>query len=307
MRMGVIGAGGIGGYFGARLAAAGNDVVFLARGANLAALRADGLRLHSPRGDLHMAVTATDDPAQAAKCEVVLFCVKGYATDGALPALGPMLAPDGFVVCLQNGVGGVERVAAAAGPGRTAGGAAYISCHLRGPGVLEHVPGPAGFVVGEFGGGASERLEALAALAREAGVDAEVSPDIRTVLWAKLGLICGLAGSTAATRLPIGEVRSTPGSRGVLRALIEETALVGRADGAALGPDYVDRTLAMLDGVGPKMVSSLYEDLVHGRPMELAELHGEVLRRAELAGLDVPVTRTVHGVLEPWALRAGGG
>jgi 2-dehydropantoate 2-reductase len=305
MRIGVIGAGGIGGYFGARLAAAGSDVVFLARGAHLAALRADGLRLTSPRGDLHLPVNATDDPAEAAKCDAVLFCVKGYATDGALPAIEPMLGPDGFVVCLQNGVGGIDRVSAAAGPERTLGGAAYISCHLRGPGVLEHVPGPAGFVIGEAVGGPSPRGEALAALAREAGVDAEVSPDIRTVLWAKLGLICGLAGATAATRLPIGEVRTTPGSRAVLRGLIEETAAVGRAEGAVLAPDFVDRTLAMLDGVGPGMVSSLYEDLVHGRPMELAELHGEVLRRAEAAGLDVPVTRTVHGVLEPWAVRAG--
>lgn len=304
MRVGVIGAGGIGGYFGARLAAAGNDVVFLARGANLKALRVDGLRVHSPRGDLHLAVTATDDPAEAAACEVVLFCVKGYATDGALPALAPMLALEGFVVCLQNGVGGVERVAAVAGRGRTVGGAAYISCHLRSPGVLEHVPGPAGFVIGEMEGGPSPRAEAFAAVAREAGIDADVSADVLTVLWAKLGLICGLAGATASTRLPIGEVRATPGSRAVLRALIEETAAVGRAEGAVLDDGYVDRTLAMLDGVGGAMVSSLYEDLVHGRPMELSELHGDVLRRAAAAGLDVPVTRTVHGVLEPWAARA---
>lgn len=304
MRVGVIGAGGIGGYFGARLAAAGNDVVFLARGANLKALRVDGLRVHSPRGDLHLAVTATDDPAEAAACEVVLFCVTGYATDGALPALAPMLALEGFVVCLQNGVGGVERVAAVAGRGRTVGGAAYISCHLRSPGVLEHVPGPAGFVIGEMEGGPSPRAEAFAAVAREAGIDADVSADVLTVLWAKLGLICGLAGATASTRLPIGEVRATPGSRAVLRALIEETAAVGRAEGAVLDDGYVDRTLAMLDGVGGAMVSSLYEDLVHGRPMELSELHGDVLRRAAAAGLDVPVTRTVHGVLEPWAARA---
>ena len=306
MRIGIIGAGGIGGYFGGRLAAAGNDVVFLARGANLEALRADGLRVHSPRGDLGLAVTATDDPAAAAGCEAVLFCVKGYATEGALPAVDAMLSPTGFVVCLQNGVGGVERVAAAAGRGRTLGGAAYISCHMRAPGVLEHVPGPAGFVVGELDGGPSPRADGLAEVARAAGIDAEVSADVRTLLWAKLGLICGLAGATAATRLPIGEVRAVAGSRAVLRALIAETAAVGRAAGAALAPDYVEGTLAMLDAVGPGMVSSLYEDLVHGRPMELDELHGEVLRRAAAHGVDVPVTRTVHGVLEPWARRAGG-
>jgi 2-dehydropantoate 2-reductase len=304
MRIGVIGAGGVGGYFGGRLAAAGNDVVFLARGATLGALRADGLRILSPRGDLHLAVAATEDPVEAGKCEAVLFCVKGYSSDAALPAVEAMLGPDGFVVCLQNGVRGVERVASAAGRERTLGGAAYISCHQRSPGVLEHVPGPAGFVVGELDGGESPRVEAFAAVARAAGIDAEASPDVRTVLWAKLGLICGLAGSTASTRLPIGEVRTTPGSREVLRALVAETAEVGRAEGAALGPGYVDSVLAMLDSVGPGMVSSLYEDLVHGRPMELDDLHGDVLRRAAAAGLDVPVTRTVHGVLEPWAARS---
>jgi 2-dehydropantoate 2-reductase len=304
MRIGVIGAGGVGGYFGARLAAGGHDVGFLARGENLRALRADGLTLVSPLGDLKMPVTATDDPAEIGPCDLVLFCVKGYATEGALPLLPTLLGDAGGVLCLQNGVAGVDRVAAAAGRDRTLGGAAYLSCHLRAPAVLEHHPGPANIVLGALDGGRSARAEEFAAAAHAAGVAVEVSADVRAVLWTKLALICGLAGATASIRLPIGEVRSTPASRAVLRGLIAETVAVGRAEGVALADDCTERTLAMLDSVGPGMVSSLYEDLVHGRPMELEDLHGDVLRRAEAAGVDAPMTRAVHGILSPWVARA---
>ncbi len=307
MRIGVVGAGGVGGYFGARLAAAGHDVAFLARGANLAALRSAGLTLFSPLGDLKLPVTATDDASSVGPCDLVLFCVKGYATAGALPALAHLLGPGGSVLCLQNGVAGVDRVAAVAGRERTLGGAAYISCHLRSPGVLEHHPGPAGIVLGGLDGGACAPAEAFAVAARGAGITVDVSDDVRTVLWTKLALICGLAGATSAIRLPIGEVRSAPASRAVLRGLVAETVAVGRAEGASLAPDVTESTLALLDSVGPGMVSSLYEDMVHGRPMELDDLHGDVLRRADAHGVDVPVTRTVHGILEPWALRAAPG
>lgn len=304
MRIGVVGAGGVGGYFGGRLAAAGHDVFFLARGQNLKALRSDGLTLLSPLGDLKLQVNATDDAAAVGPCEVVLFCVKGYATAGALPLLPDLLGVDGSVLCLQNGVAGVGRVAAAIGRERTLGGAAYISCHLRRPAVLEHHPGPANIVLGGLDGGSCPRAEAFAAAGRAADVAIQVSDDVTSVLWTKLALICGLAGATATTRLPIGDVRSTPASRAVLRGLIDETVTVGRAEGAALPEDLTETTLALLDSVGPGMVSSLYEDLVHGRPMELDDLHGDVLRRAEAAGIDTPMTRAVHGILAPWALRA---
>jgi 2-dehydropantoate 2-reductase len=303
MRIAVIGAGGVGGYFGARLAAAGHDVAFLARGENLKALRSGGLALTSPLGDLKLQVKATDDAAEVGPCEVVLFCVKGYATAGALPLLRELLGVDGSVVCLQNGMAAVERVAAAAGRDRTLGGAAYISCHLRAPGVLEHHPGPASIVLGGLDGGPSPRAEAFAVACREAGVAIQVSDDVTSVLWTKLALICGLAGATATTRLPIGEIRSNPACRAVLRGLIDETVAVGRAAGATLPDDLTDTTLAMLDSVGPGMVSSLSEDLVNGRPMELDDLHGDVLRRAATAGIDTPTTRVVHGILAPWAVR----
>jgi 2-dehydropantoate 2-reductase len=306
MRIAVIGAGGVGGYFGARLAAAGSDVGFLVRGAQLAALRSTGITVRSPRGDLRLdQVRASDDPAELGPHEVVLFAVKAYAIDGALALLPPLLGPNGWVVSLQNGgVAPADRIASAVGVERTVGGAAYISCHLRAPGVLEHHSPLAGMEIGELGGGPSPRVESFAKLARDAGLDTEVSADIRTVLWQKFAFICGLAGATATSRHPIGEVRATAAGRALLRGLVSETAAVGRADGAALAPDYEEKALGLLDSIDGGMRSSLYEDLAHGRVMELDSLHGEVVRRADELGVDVPVTRTVFAILEPAARAA---
>lgn len=308
MRIAVVGAGGVGGYFGARLAAAGHEVSFLVRGAQLAALQTNGLSVRSPRGDLQLSeVRAGSDPAELGPHEVVLFAVKAYAIDGALPALPALLDADGWVISLQNGgVAPADRVAAAVGADRTVGGAAYISCHLRAPGVLEHHPGPAGISIGELGGGLSARVESFAKLARDADIDVEVSADIRTTLWQKFAFICGLAGATAASRHPIGEVRATPAGAELLRGLVSEAAAVGRADGAALAPDYEEKTLAVLHALDGGMRSSLYEDLANGRAMELDSLHGEVVRRADELGVDVPVTRTVFAILAPAARAAVG-
>jgi 2-dehydropantoate 2-reductase len=306
MRVAVVGAGGVGGYFGARLADAGHDVSFLVRGAQLAALRSNGIVIHSPRGDLHLPeVRASDDPDQLGAHDVVLFAVKAYAIVDALPLLPALLGSDGFVTCVQNGgVAPADRVAAAVGVHRTVGGAAYISCHLRAPGVLEHHSPLAGMEIGELAGGLSARVEDFAKVARDADLDTEVSADIRTVLWQKFAFICGLAGATASSRRPIGEVRASGEGQRLLRGLVSETAAVGRADGAALAPDYEEKALSLLHTIDAGMRSSLYEDLVNGRVMELDSLHGEVVRRADELGVDVPVTRTVYAILEPSARAA---
>jgi 2-dehydropantoate 2-reductase len=307
MRIAVVGAGGVGGYFGARLAAAGHDVGFLVRGAQLAALRSKGITIHSPRGDLHLEqVRASDDPAELGAHEVVLFAVKAYAIDGAVAVLPPLMGDDGCVVSVQNGgVAPADRVAAVVGADRTIGGAAYISCHLRAPGVLEHHSPLAGMEIGELAGGLSPRVEGFAKIARDADLDVQVSADIRTVLWQKLAFICGLAGATATSRHPIGEVRATEVGRRLLRALVSEAAAVGRADGALLASDYEEKSLnLLLHTIDGGMRSSLYEDLVNGRVMELDSLHGEVVRRADELGVEVPVTRTVLAILEPSARAA---
>jgi 2-dehydropantoate 2-reductase len=305
VRIGVIGAGGVGGYFGARCAAAGHDVSFLARGANLAALRERGILIHSPRGDLAMPVDATDEPDKIGPCDVVLLTVKGYALADALPAAQMMLGPEGWVAVLLNGgPGPSERVAEVIGAGRTVAGAAYISCHLREPGVLEHHSPLAGMALGEMSAAAGDRLTEFARATRPAGIDVEIAPDVRVLLWTKFAFICGLAGATASTGHPIGDVRATTSGRRMLRALVGEAAAVARAEGVALPADYEATALQLLDDIDGGMRSSMHEDLAHGRPSELESLHGEILRRAARLGLAVPVTATVHAVLAPRAVAA---
>jgi 2-dehydropantoate 2-reductase len=302
VRVAVLGAGGVGGYFGARLAAAGHEVTFLARGRSLLALQANGIVVRSPRGDLALPVDATDDPSKATGAQVVLFAVKGHGLPTALPTLAAMLGPDAWVIALQNGgVTPTEQVAATVGADRVVGGGAYISCHLRAPGVLEHHPGPAGMALGEWTGPVSPRLQEFADQARAADVDVDLVDDVKAMLWGKFAFISALSGGTASTGRSIGEVRALESGARLLEALLREGAAVARAEGVALPADYETDTIALLHSLPGGMRSSLYEDLAHGRPCELDALQGEVVRRAARVGVPVPVTETVHAVLEQWA------
>lgn len=306
MRIAVFGAGGVGGYLGARLAEAGADVHLIARGRHLEALRTDGLTLHSTLGDAHVVLPATDDPGDLDPVDTVLFCVKATDTDAAAARLGPLVGPDTAVVSFQNGIDNEDRIDAAVGPGHAVGGVAIIFSTIGDPGVVEHTAGPARFVVGERDGSRSARLEALAALCDRAGVDLEVTPDVDVALWRKFTFICGLAGVTAATGLPIGEVLGDESSRALLQRLFAEACAVARARGVAVPDDLEEADLALAESLEPGMRSSLHHDLTHGKPMELEALHGTLLRLADEVGVDVPATRTVHAVLSPWAARNAG-
>lgn len=299
----MVGTGGVGGYFGGRLVQAGADVTFLARGAHLAALRRDGLRVRSVRGDFEVPVRATDEPSSVDPADVVLVAVKSYDNDAVLEMLPPLLGEDGAVASLQNGVDNEERFAAVVGEDRVVGGAAYIFATITEPGVIDHTGGPARLVLGEWRGGTSNRVGGLVDTLRAADVDAEESPDIRSVLWSKFAFICAQAGVTASVRLPIGEIRSRPAGRELFRNLAAEVCAVAAAEGVALPDDLPDKALGMADAIDPDSYSSLHHDLVQGRRMELDALLGEVVRRGSRHGVDVPTTRAVHGVLEPWSAR----
>ena len=303
MRVAVYGAGGVGGYFGGRLAQAGVDVHLVARGAHLAALREHGLRLRSVAGDATVDVAATDDPAEIGPCDVVLFCVKSYDTESAAARLGPLVGEGTAVVSLQNGVDNEAKLAAAVGAEHVLGGAAFIFAGIGEPGVVVHTGGPTSITVGELDGRASERAEALVASCRAAGFGAELSPDITAVLWAKLAFICAQAGMTASVRLPIGEIRETEEGWAGFRRLVEEVAAVAAADGHPLPDGAVQRALDLGRSVEPGSASSLHDDLVAGRRMELDALHGFVARRGAALGVPVPMTSAVHAVLTPWAVR----
>jgi 2-dehydropantoate 2-reductase len=303
MRIAVIGAGGVGGYFGGRLALAGNDVVLVARGSHLAAVRERGLRVRSVKGDFTADVRASDDPAEFGPCEVVLFCVKSYDTEAAAARLGPLLGEDTAVVSLQNGIDNEEKIAAAVGAGHVLGGAAFIFSTIAEPGVVAHTGGPARIVFGERDGVRTERVEELLAACHNAGIDAEIPADIRVVLWTKLAFICAVAGMTSAVRLPLGEVRDCAESWGLFRRIVAEVAALADAEGVRLGEDVVEQQLRFAAGLSPESYSSLHHDLVNGRRMELEALHGAVVRRAARRGVPVPANEAIYAVLRPWALR----
>jgi len=303
MRIAVFGAGGVGGYFGGRLAKAGADVHFIARGAHLHALREHGLRVRSMNGDFEVRAPATDDPVDVGPCNFVLFCVKTFDTDTAAARLGPLVGEGTAVVSLQNGVENEEKLARVVGDDHVMGGAAFIFAEIAEPGVIAHTGGPASITFGELDGRASERAKRLLARCQQAGVQAELSAGIQTVLWAKLAFICAQAGMTAAVRLPIGDIRTSAAAWAAFSRLIAEVCAVAAADGNPVPQAAQERALGLAQAIEPGSFSSLHDDLVRGRRMELEALHGFVVRRAAQHGLAVPMSEAVYAILQPWAIR----
>jgi 2-dehydropantoate 2-reductase len=304
MKFAVFGAGGVGGYLGARLADAGHEVHLIARGDHLAALQSSGLRVESIAGDTSVDPPATDDPAAVGPCDYVLFCVKSYDTREAAAALGPLLGDDTAVVSLQNGVDNESWIAEEIGASHVVGGVAYIFSTIAEPGVVEHTGGPARFVYGELDGERTPRIEALDdALSSCAGIEAVLADDVRVELWRKFCLICAQAGMTATTRLPLGEIRESEASWTMYRRLMEEVSTVARAEGVDLPETVVEEWCEFVRDLDPEMYSSLHYDLTHGKRLELDALHGSVVRHAERVGVAAPMNEAVHAILQPWAER----
>jgi 2-dehydropantoate 2-reductase len=303
MRIAVYGAGGVGGYFGGRLAQAGADVHLIARGDHLQALREHGLKVRSVNGDFEVPAPATDDPAAVGRCDFVLFCVKTFDTDAALARLGPLVGEDTAVVSLQNGVENEEKLGHVVGEDHVMGGAAFIFAGIAEPGVIAHTGGPTTITFGELDGRTSERAQRLLAWCERAGFGAELSATIKTVLWAKLAFISAQAGMTAAARLPIGEIRTVKTAWAAFHRLVAEACAVAEADGHPVPQAAQDRALAMAQAIEPGSFSSLHDDLVAGRRMELDALHGFIVRRAAEHGLAVPTSEAIYAILQPWAAR----
>ncbi|HUH08443.1 MAG TPA: 2-dehydropantoate 2-reductase [Egibacteraceae bacterium] len=306
MKIAVYGAGGVGGYFGGRLAQAGADVWLIARGAHLQALRTDGLRAASPRGDFALQLPATDDPREVGQCDYVLLCVKSQDTEVAAARLGPLLGPGAATVSLQNGVDNEEVLSRTIGPEQVMGGVAYIFAGVESPGRIAHTAGPAKVVFGELEGRRSPRGERLLEAFEAASVQAELSEHIHEVLWAKMAFICALAGMTAAVRRPYGEIRATPSGEQMFRRLAQEVCDVAAAEGVKLPDETAQAHLDMAASLPGGVFSSLHDDLVAGRPMELEALHGAVIARARRDGVEAPMSEAIYAILEPWARRNAG-
>jgi 2-dehydropantoate 2-reductase len=289
MRIAIIGAGGVGGYFGARLVASGEDVTFVARGAHLAALRQHGLRVESPKGHLHLPhVNATDDVRAVGQPDIVLLTVKMYDLESAAARLTPLIGRNTVVVTLQNGVEAVDIVARHIGREHVAGGVAYVAAVIAEPGLIRHTSLDS-LIFGELDGRRSERLLALEAACRRAGFSARASDHIEVDLWSKFSRLSVFSGMTAVTRSPIGVLRSDPELLAMLQAACEETALVARARGIALPDALMDEIMRMVEELPHHAKSSMLEDLERGRPLELPWLSGAVVRLGRDAGVPTPI------------------
>jgi 2-dehydropantoate 2-reductase len=306
MRIAVIGAGGIGGYFGAKLARAGESVVVLARGAHLDAIRRQGLRVRSSvEGEFTVKVDAVDSLAGQPPVDMALFCVKSFDTRDAAEALRPALGPDTGVVSLQNGVDNEEVIDEVLGPGRALGGAAFVFSTIESPGVIAHTL-LGRIVFGEMNGRPSARATALRDALARADVPVELSTDVRRVLWEKYLLISAQAGTTALTRAPISVIRATEETWLMYRRIVEELAAVARAAGVRLADDVVDAIMKTASGLAPTAYSSLYHDLIHGNRLELEALHGHAVRVGARLGVPTPTVFAVYAALKPHAAGSRG-
>jgi 2-dehydropantoate 2-reductase len=300
MRIAIYGTGGVGGYFGARLAAAGEDVVFIARGEHLAAIRAGGLKLESVMGDaLILSAQASDSPAEIGPVDVILLCVKTWQVTDAANALKPMLGPDTFVVPLQNGVETPALLSNLLGARRVIGGLCGILSFVAGPGHIRHVGGSTFIKFGELDNQRSERVERLRAAFDKAGVKVDVPADIHVALWEKFSFIVPVGAVGAMTGATIGVVRSAPETRALLERCIGEVVDVGCARGVFLRGDLVARTMASIDALMPGATSSLQRDITAGRHSELDSWVGAVVRLGAEAGVPTPAHEFIYAALLP--------
>lgn len=299
MKIAIFGAGGVGGYYGARLAAAGEDVHFIARGSHLAAIRTNGLRVASALGDVHVhPAQATEDPAEIGPVEVVMIAVKLYDTEAVAAACPTLMGPDTAVVSFQNGVTAMDTLSAAVGAERVFGGLTYILATIARPGAIEHLGEMAKIRFGEADGKRTGRVEALEAACRRAGIDAAVSDDITVDLWTKFAFLAPASGVTSLLRLPLGPIRADPDTRALLQAAMDEAVTVARAQGVELPGDLVERHMALVDGLPETMGSSMLHDLTQGKRLELPWLSGTVSRMGREAGVPTPTHDTIATALK---------
>ena len=300
MRIAVMAAGGVGGYFGARLQQAGHEVMFFARGRHLEALRKNGLSVKSALGDLHFPVKVSDNPKEVGPVDVVLFAVKLWDTERAAESIRPLLAGGGVVIPFQNGVESIARLKKILPEKAVMGGAAYIATRIGEPGVIVHTGPIARLRFGVTHATQRAAAEAFLAACRGAKIDTELADDIERVLWEKFVLLVAISATTALARTTIGVVRGDAEMRWMLEAVMRETWTLGRKLGVALADDQVEKTLAQADAFTPDMRASMAADLEAGGRLEAPWLSGAVARMSRDAGLDAPVNRTVFAALKPF-------
>jgi 2-dehydropantoate 2-reductase len=300
LRIAIVGIGGVGGYFGGKLAYAGVETVFIARGATLDALRKRGLRVDSINGDFIVDdAHATDDPSSVGIVDAVIFATKAWQTPEAAARAKPMVGANTVAVPLQNGMDGPEQLSRAFGHEHVLGGLALIVSYVVAPGHIRHAAIDPAVMFGELDHSRSERVERLRQTFFSAGVKAEIPDDIHRAMWSKFLFIAPMSLIGALTRMPIGVWRAIPETREVAVRMLREMVAVATARGVILGDDAVNRTLERYDGLAPDSTSSLQRDIMEGKPSELDAQGGAIVRMGREAGVPTPVSETLYSLLLP--------
>jgi 2-dehydropantoate 2-reductase len=304
MRVAIMAAGAVGGYFGGRLSAAGHDVTFIARGAHRDAIRRAGLRIESPLGDLHVEnVNITDNTKQVGPVDLVLFAVKLWDTEAAAEQTRALLGTETRVITLQNGVDSVQRIAPFVGDEAAIGGATYIVTTIARPGVIRHTGTVAKVRCGRLDGRADPVLASYVGQIKAASIDITLTNHMLVDLWKKFVLLSGTSGMTASTRQPLGIIRDDEDMRVFFFKLMHETVTVGRASGVLFPSDFpaeLERTVASFP---PTMKASMANDLDAGNRLELDWLAGKVIALGREYGVPTPAQEAVYAILKPY--RAG--
>lgn len=308
MRIAIFGVGAVGSYFGGRLAETGEDVAFIARGENLRVLRDKGLRVDSIKGDFIVKpVEATDDPSEVGVVDVVLVSVKAWQIPEAAQAMRPMVGPETFVVPLQNGVEAPGQLAAILGPAHVLGGLCGLISFTVGPAHICHAGADPFVQFGELDNKPSERAGHLRQVFQDSvGVEPSIPSDIHAAMWQKFLLIASWGGVGAVTRAPIGILRGQPETSGMLEGTMKEVADVARSRNVALAPDVVSKTMQFVDGLPEHGTASMQRDIAEGRPSELSNLNGAVVRFGWESGIDTPMNAFIYHSLLPLERRARG-
>lgn len=299
MKIAVIGAGGVGGYFGARLAAAGEDVSFIQRGAHFLAMKERGLRVDSKLGNIVLtAVKVTEDASEIGPVDIVLVAVKSGQTDAAAALCKPLLRQNTGVITLQNGVENEERLSERIGCDHVLGGVVYILSLIESPGIIRHSGEMARIEFGELDGSESKRGQSFLSACRRASIEAELTNNILTSLWRKFIFLCPHNGLTALTRSAIGRVREDPDCRALLEEAVLEVIELASAKGIGVTSTDVSSFMERYDGLPESMTSSMHHDVVNGKPLELDWLNGAVVRLAREHGIATPVNQFIYAALK---------
>ena len=304
MRFAILGSGAVGGYFGAKLAKAGQDVTFVARGAHLEAIRQYGLQVQSAvLGDFTVQASAESDTARIGAVDVVMVSVKAYDNATALPMLTPLVGPDTAVLTLQNGVDSCDEVAAIVGEGRVLGGTTYVATALEGPGLIVQTGVHRSIIFGEAFGARkaiTPRVQAIADVLATADIHVTAVPDARVPIWDKFVYLAAFAGFTGASRLAIGHIWKYPHVQEMFYAACREIAAIAKAEGVEISANRFELLREYMDKIPATTRSSLLIDLEQGKRIEVEALQGAAVRRAAKHGVPVPITSTLYAILKPW-------